>query len=101
MLVPENGETIRADDHIFETQPQPATQAPFFEAGVKINRMEAGGEFLHTTNTCAVIVNRFGELDNIGVWYKDVSYAEDPLLCSGANASENMWRKLDNKYVQH
>jgi len=88
MLLPENGETIRADDHIFETQPQPATQAPFFEAGVRMDLMESGGEFLHTTNTRAVIVNRFGELDNIGVLYKDVSYAEDPFLCARANASQ-------------
>jgi len=88
MLVAENGETIRADDHIFETQPQPAPQAPFFEENVENDRMDAGGEFLHTTNTRAAIVNRFGELENIGVLYKDVSYAEDPFLCAGVNASE-------------
>jgi len=94
ILVAENGETIRADDHIFETQPQPATQAPFFVANVENDRMEAGGEFLHTTNT------RFGELENIGVLYKDVSYADDPFLCAGVNAWET-WHKLENEYVQH
>jgi len=75
------GETIRPNDHIFAQRPQPATQVPFLQADT-----ETGGEVLQATSSRPVVVNRFGELSNVGMLYKDVSYIEDPFLCAGVDA---------------
>jgi len=75
------GETIRPNDHIFAERLRPAIQVPFFQADI-----EMGGKVLHATSTRPVVVNRFGELSNVGVLYKDVSYIEDPFLCAGDDA---------------
>jgi len=68
-------------------QPQPATQSPFLRAEASVASIEAGGELVHTSPARAVLVNRFGKPENVGVLYKDVSYLADPFMCSEGPAA--------------
>jgi len=73
ILQPNGGKTLHDGDHIFATKPHPAIQGPFFRPDMGIARIEADGEFLQTDRTRAVVVNRFGVLDNVAVLYEKLS----------------------------
>lgn len=57
ILRPGGGEDLRANDHIFAVQPQPATQSPFLRAEAGVVSIEAGGELVHTSPALVVLVN--------------------------------------------
>ena len=88
ILRPDNGEQIRHSDHIFAARPRPVQQSSFFQNDVSVARLEEGGEFVQSISTHPVVVNRFAELSNVAVLYKDVSYIEDPHVCSSVLSAE-------------
>jgi len=85
---PTNGEQVLHGDHIFAAKPQAVQQSPFFDPETTMASLEAGGEFVQFASTRPVVVNRFGELGNTAMLYKDISYMENPFLCSPSSSTE-------------